>query len=237
VRYFVMGKNEWRDADEWPPRNAKQASWYLHSGGDANTAKGNGLLSPDAPGVEKPDAYTYDPDNPVPTVGGTSIYAGLKAGPANQATVEARRDVLVYTTPPLGSDTEVTGSVMLDLYASSSAADTDFSAQLADVRPDGTSINIKAAVVRARYRDSYQNPALMEKGKTYRFTIEIGAVSNVFLKGHRIRLQVSSSNFPEFGRNLNSGEDTGKGVKIVKADQLVYHDRERPSRLTLPVVP
>ncbi|TAL37007.1 MAG: CocE/NonD family hydrolase [Spirochaetes bacterium] len=237
VRYFVMGKNEWRDADEWPPRNARQASWFLHSGGDANTAKGNGLLSPDAPGVEKPDMYTYDPDNPVPTVGGTSIYAGLRAGPANQASVEARPDVLVYTTPPLDADTEVTGPVKLELYASSSAADTDFSAQLADVRPDGTSINIKAAVVRARYRDSFENPALMEKGKAYRFTIEIGAVSNVFLKGHRIRLQVSSSNFPEFGRNLNSGEDTGKGVKVVKADQQVFHDRVRPSRMILPVMP
>lgn len=198
---------------------------------------GKGLLGIAPPAVEKPDTYTYDPDNPVPTVGGTSIYAHMKAGPYDQKHVEKRQDVLVYSTPPLEADLEVTGHVKVVLYASSSAVDTDFTAQLADVRPDGASINIKAAVVRARYRDSLQRPSLLVKGKVYRYEIVLGAVSNLFKKGHRVRLQVSSSNFPEFGRNLNTGEEIAGATRMIKANQAVYHDREHLSQIILPVAP
>ncbi len=237
IRIFVMGKNEWRTENEWPLKRTRFTEYYLHSGGKANTAQGDGALSANRPETEPPDHFTYDPENPVPSVGGTSIYGNAVAGPADQCEVEARDDVLVYTTPPLEEDTEVTGPIALALYASSSARDTDFSGKLVDVYPDGKAIILRAAMIRARYRESFTEPSFLEAGTVYKFDINVGATSNVFKKGHRIRLEVSSSNFPEFGRNLNTADPIGTTATMVKADQAIYHDAEHPSRLVLPVIP
>lgn len=236
ARYFTMGANEWRTANEWPPAGTRYTPYYLKSDGGANSAKGDGILSETAPGAGKPDSYVADPENPVPSVGGTSIFGKLKAGPFNQREVESREDVLVYTTAPLESDIEVTGPVRLVLYASSSARDTDFAVKLAEVRPDGTSVNVQSAVYRASNRESLKKPALLEKDRVYRFEINAGNTSMLFKKGHRIRLQIAGSNFPEYGRNLQTGEDNGTTVKTEKARQTVFHDRARPSHLVLPVM-
>ncbi|MGV7929199.1 MAG: CocE/NonD family hydrolase [Spirochaetota bacterium] len=237
VRFFTMGANEWRAEKEWPLARTRYTPYYLQSDGGANSAKGDGILSETAPAAGKPDSYIADPENPVPSVGGTSIFGKLKAGPFNQREVESRDDVLVYTTAPLESDTEVTGPVKLVLYASSSARDTDFAVKLAEVRPDGTSVNIQSAVYRASNRESLVKPSLLEKDRVYRFEIEVGNTSMLFKKGHRIRLQIAGSNFPEYGRNLQTGEDNGTTARTGKARQAVFHDRERPSQLILPVIP
>jgi hypothetical protein len=237
IRIFVMGKNEWRTEREWPLKRARVTQYYLHSEGKANTATGDGALSLTLPGSEAPDHFTYDPANPVPSVGGTSIYGNAVPGPKDQREVEARNDVLVYSTAPLEQDTEITGSVKVILYASSSAKDTDFSAKLVDVYPDGKAIILRAGQIRARYRDSLTGPSFLEEGVAYKFEVPVGATSNVFKKGHRIRLEISSSNFPEFGRNLNTGADNGTTSEIMKANQAIYHDAEHPSHLLLPIIP
>jgi len=237
VSIFVMGANRWEKADTWPPSGAKLLKYYLRGGGKANGAMGDGALSTEPPENEKEDNYIYNPEDPVPSIGGTSIYGSAEAGPADQKAVESRQDVLVYTTGPLGDDLKVMGTVKCVLHVSTSARDTDFVARLCDVSPDGTSINIKDAVVRARFRDSFSGPSLLEAGKVYRIEIPIGSVCNVFKKGHRLRLQVTSSAFPEYGRNLNTGAAIGMTSKTVKAHQRVYHDREHSSYLTIPSVP
>ncbi|MBI5117188.1 CocE/NonD family hydrolase [Candidatus Poribacteria bacterium] len=237
IRIFVMGKNEWRTENEWPLKRTRFIDFYLHGGGKANTAQGDGMLSANSPETEPPDRFTYDPENPVPSVGGTSIYGNAVAGPADQRAVEARDDVLVYSTPALEKDMEVTGPITLTLYASSSAPDTDFSGKLVDVYPDGKAIILRAAMIRARYRQSFAEPSFLEAGTVYKFDINVGSTSNVFKKGHRIRLEVSSSNFPEFGRNLNTADPIGMNANIVKADQTIYHDAAHPSHLVLPVIP
>jgi len=237
VTIFVMGKNEWRTARSWPLPGTTYMQFYLHSGGNANTAGGDGLLNIEPPTVEPPDEFTYDPANPVPSIGGTSIYGNAAAGPKDQRVVEERDDVLVYTTRVLEEDIEVTGPVELVLYASSSAVDTDFCAKLVDVYPDGRAINLRTGMLRARYRASLMEPSLLKSGKIYEFEIRVGCTSNVFKKGHRIRLEVSSSYFPEFSRNLNTGAPIGLTSEIVKADQTVYHDSDYPSYLLLPVIP
>ena len=237
IRLFVMGRNEWRTEKEWPLARTHYAEYYLHSGGSANSRLGDGILNKVAPDEEQPDIFTYDPANPVPSVGGTSIYGAAVAGPRDQRAVETRHDVLVYTTPPLEEEIEVTGPISLILYASSSAKDTDFSAKLVDVHPDGKAINIQAGMIRARFRESLSEPSFLEEGKIYKFDIKIGSTCNLFKKGHRIRLEVSSSYFPEFGRNLNTGADIGMTAQIVKANQAIYHDNEHPSYLLLPIIP
>jgi len=237
IRIFVMGRNEWRTEREWPLERTGYERYYLHSSGRANSVHGDGELSMDSPGEEPPDHFVYDPANPVPSVGGTSIYGAAKAGPRDQREVEKRGDVLVYTTDTLDEDIEVTGPVRLVLYAASSAKDTDFSAKLVDVHPDGRAINIQAGMVRARFRESFTEPSFLERGVVYEFDIKVGSTSNVFKKGHRIRLEVSSSYFPEFSRNLNTGAEIGTTSEMVAADQTVYHDAERPSYLLLPIIP
>jgi putative CocE/NonD family hydrolase len=237
VRIFVMGANEWRAESEWPLARTRYEKYYLHSSGRANTASGDGELSDEAPGGEPPDHFVYDPANPAPSVGGTSVYGAATPGPRDQREVEKRGDALVYTTGELDEDVEVTGPVRLTLYAASSARDTDFSAKLVDVYPDGRAINIRVGMLRARYRDSLTEPSFLERGVVYEFDIEVGSTSNVFRKGHRIRLEVSSSYFPEFSRNLNTGAEIGMTSEMVTADQTVYHDAERPSHLTLPIIP
>jgi putative CocE/NonD family hydrolase len=238
VRIFVMGDNQWRDEPAWPLERAKATSYYLHSGGKANTAIGDGVLATSAAATEPADRLIYDPANPVPTVGGPLCCDGWHepAGPKNQQTVEARPDVLVYSTPALESDEEVTGPVTLDLFASSTAPDTDFTAKLVDVYPDGRAYNLTEGILRAKFRQSTSEATPIEPGKIYEYKIDLLSTSNVFLKGHRIRLEVSSSNFPRFDRNLNTGKDGATSSAFVPATNTVYHDKAHPTALILPVV-
>jgi putative CocE/NonD family hydrolase len=239
VRIFVMGKNEWRDEDAWPLKRAKETRYLLESGGKANSASGDGALSTNAAGSVSADSFVYDPANPVPTTGGPLCCdpSHLAAGPRDQKEVEARPDVLVYSTTPLAEDTEATGPVTLDLFAKTSAADTDFTAKLVDVGPDGTAINLTEGILRARYRESTKGaPKPITPGDVYEYKIDMWSTSNVFLKGHRIRLEVSSSNFPRFDRNLNTGKDDAADGEMVKATNTVLHDSVHPSALILPVV-
>jgi putative CocE/NonD family hydrolase len=243
VRIFVMGANEWRDEAEWPLTRAVETRYLLGSNVNANSAAGKGFLL--EPGVMKrasggsSDAFTYDPANPVPTVGGPLCCdpQHLPGGPRDQREVEKRADVLVYSTGPLQQDVEVTGPVTLDMFASTSAADTDFTGKLVDVAPDGTAINLTEGILRARYRESTKDaPKPITPGQIYEYKIDLWSTSNVFLKGHQIRLEVSSSNFPRFDRNLNTGKDAATSVTMVKATNTVYHDAQHPSALVLPVV-
>ncbi len=239
VKIFVMGKNEWRYEDSWPLARAKETRYFLQSNGKANSADDDGSLATAASGKGSADTYTYDPGNPVPTVGGPLCCDGehMPPGPRDQKEVEARSDVLVYSTPPLEQDLEVTGPVTLDLFAKSSAADTDFTAKLVDVWPDGRAINLTEGILRARFRESTTgSPKPIEPGKIYEYKIDLWSTSNVFLKGHRIRLEVSSSNFPRFDRNLNTGKDAATSIEFVKATNTVLHDAEHPSALLLPVI-
>jgi len=234
---FVMGENKWRPACQWPPRGVKFVSYYLASGGKANSLGGDGRLALRPPeGQTPPDRFVYDPNRPVPTHGGNNL-AALPSGPFDQTEIEKRSDVLVYTTPPLEEPVCVIGPVRLVLHAASTAPDTDFTVKLADVHPDGRAFNLCDGILRARFRRSNVKPSLIRPGKTYRYEIEAGVTANLFKKGHRIRIEVSSSNFPRFDRNANSGLPLGTDTKLLKATQTVYHDRARPSRLVLPVAP
>jgi putative CocE/NonD family hydrolase len=240
VKIFVMGKNTWREEQDWPLERAKPARYYLHSAGAANSLSGNGSLSTTAPADEKPDQYVYDPNDAAPTVGGPLCCgpappAGL--GPQDQRSVEARSDVLIFTTPALSRDTEVTGPISLDLYVSSSAVDTDFTGKLVDVWPNGFAQNLTEGILRLRYRNSQEKPELANPGETYHITVDLWATSNVFLAGHKLRLEVSSSNFPRFDRNLNTGDDQARGTRMVRATNTIYHDKSRPSAVALPIVP
>jgi putative CocE/NonD family hydrolase len=239
VKIFVMGKNEWRYEDSWPLERAQETHFFLHSSGTANSASGDGWLSTAAPRNEVSDKYLYDPANPVPTVGGPLCCDGghLAAGPRDQQQVESRPDVLVYSTPGLDEDVEVTGPVSLDLYAKSSAVDTDFTAKLVDVWPNGFAQNLTEGILRARYRDSKSAAKPLVPGTIYMLTIDLWSTSNVFLKGHKIRVEVSSSNFPRFDRNLNTGKDAATDSIILKATNTILHDATHPSALVLPVVP
>jgi putative CocE/NonD family hydrolase len=239
VKIFVMGKNVWRDEDDWPLPGAEDTCFYLHSGGQANTLSGNGVLNTIRPQSEAEDRFTYIPSDPVPTRGGglccdTGDY--LPPGAFDQRPNESRQDVLVYTTPALQEDMEATGPISLDLYASSSAVDTDFTAKLIDVHPDGYAQNLTDGILRARYRNSQEKAEFMERSHIYELKIDAGATSNVFLAGHRIRLEISSSNFPRFDRNLNTAEEPERGTRWVKATNAVYHNHEYPSALSLPVI-
>jgi uncharacterized protein len=238
VKYFEMGKNEWREADTWPPAGAQSTSFYLHSQGKANSVLGNGTISKQAPGAEASDKFVYDPSNPVPTIGGRLCCDSehLEPGARDQRPNEARPDVLVYSTPPLAHDLNVTGPVHVELYASSTAVDTDFTAMLVDVSPDGFARNITGGIIRARYRNSTEHPEFITPGQIYKFSIDLWATSNVFLAGHRLRLELSSSDFPRFDRNLNTGESPETGTRWVKATNTIYHDAAHPSALVLPVM-
>jgi len=246
VKIFVMGENKWRDEEAWPLARAVETRYSLFGLQPANGANGvsgnGGLLEP---GVltrtsgTPSDTFVYDPANPVPTVGGPLCCDGahLAAGPLDQKQVESRPDVLVYSTPVLTSDVEVTGPVTLDLFASSSAVDTDFTAKLVDVWPNGFEQNLTEGILRARFRDSRETAKPLVPGKIYELKVDLWSTSNVFLKGHQIRLEVSSSNFPRFDRNLNTGKSAATDANFVKATNTVYHDVSHPSTLLLPVVP
>lgn len=238
VKMFVMGRNEWRWEKDWPLERAKEVRYFLHSAGKANGAMGDGSLSEAAPRSEAADAFVYDPAHPVPTTGGPLCCDNvhLQAGPQDQREVEKRADVLVYSTPPLDKDTEVTGQVKLILYAKSSAVDTDFTGKLVDVGPDGFARNLTEGILRARYRESTSVSKPIVPGKVYQYEIDLWSTSNVFLKGHSIRVEVSSSNFPRFNRNLNTGSKDLTDSSMQSATNSVYHDAEDPSALVLPVV-
>ena len=239
VKIFVMGKNEWREEDDWPLARAKSTRYYLHSAGAANGLSGNGVLNSAAPAEEKADQYIYDPSDAVPTIGGPLCCQALPTGigPQDQRPAEERHDVLVYTTAPFPKDTEVTGPVSLDLYVSTSAVDTDFTGKLVDVWPDGFAENLTEGILRLRYRNSQEKPEMANPGETYRITVDLWATSNVFLAGHKLRLEVSSSNFPRFDRNLNTGEGQARATRMIKATNMVYHDKAHPSAVILPVLP
>lgn len=238
VQLFTMGINQWKDYQSWPPSGVKMTDYYFHSDGKANTAAGDGLLSTARPGQGQPDRFTYNPADPVPTYGGSTCCfpETVPWGPMDQRKIENRKDVLVYSTPPLTQDVEVTGPVTVHLFASSSARDTDWTAKLVDVSPDGSAINLTDSILRARYRNSFVHPELLQPGRIYEFTIPIGNTSNVFRKGHRIRLEISSSNFPRFSRNTNTGGQPEKDSRFIVARQAIYHNAARASYVALPVM-
>ena len=236
VRIFVMGRNTWRSEDEWPLARTKYTAWYLHSGGRANSVSGDGKLSLQAPGDEPADRFAYDPADPVPTVGGQSMFPS-NTGPRDRRAVERREDVLVYTTDTLASDVEATGPVELILFAASDARDTDFTATLVDVYPDGMAIHVTEGIVRARFRESFRRPCLIPHGAVVEYRIVLWETGNVFKAGHRIRLEVSSSNFPRFDRNLNTGNVPGLDEEMRVARQTIHHCSQYTSYLRLPVIP
>ena len=238
VRIFVMGENRWRDEQEFPLARTKYTKYYLRSRQTPNTAAGDGTLSLAPPGKELAASFDYDPQNPVRTIGGRLCCGSQTTpGPYDQRPNESRPDVLVFSTPPLERDLEVTGNVRLELFASSSAVDTDFTALLADVDPSGYARFLTDGIVRGRYRESTEHASLMDPGRVYKLEVDLWATSNLFKAGHRVRLYVSSSNFPRFNRNLNTGESTLGSTRAVKARQEVHHDAARPSALVLPVIP
>ena len=235
IRLFVMGTNRWRDEYEWPLARTRYTPYYFHSQGRANSLDGDGGLSLEPPQDEPNDQYEYDPANPVPTCGGNTLI--IPVGVTDQREVESRPDVLVYTGEPLETPLEVTGPLTVVLYAASSATDTDFTAKLVDVRPDGYAQNIADGIIRARYRDSQSQPSLMSPDEPYEFRIDLWATSHVFLPGHRLRVEVASSNFPRFDRNLNTGGDQATGTRFQTAQQTVLHNKEFRSHIVLPVIP
>ncbi len=241
VRYFLMGKNQWRTADAWPLPQTEWRRFYLHSRGAANTAAGDGALSLDQPGSEPPDLYIYDPLRPVPTVGGPLIGAlpgpGLIAGPVEQSHVERRLDVLCYTTPELKEDMEVTGPLQLHLFAATSACDTDFAAKLVDVYPDGRAYNLAEGLLRASGRKLGANRELVTPGEVNEYVITLGVTSQLFRKGHRVRIDVASSNLPQFDRNMNTGNPIGQDARGIPALQTIYHEPGFASYIDLPVIP
>ncbi len=239
VRLFVMGTNAWRREQEWPLARTDWQEWFLHSGGKANSLHGDGALSRESPVDEPPDSYVYNPRNPVPSMGGglccNPIFS--QGGAYDQRCVEEREDVLVYSTPPLAQPIEVSGPVKLVLYASSSATDTDWTAKLVDVGPCGYARNLTDGILRARYRDSMRAGVPITPGEVVAYEVDLWSTSNTFLAGHRIRLEVSSSNFPRFDRNLNTGEQPGRSGEMMSALQTVFHAAEHPTHLVLPVIP
>jgi putative CocE/NonD family hydrolase len=230
VRIFVMGDNKWRNENEWPLARTQYTNYYFHSRGRANSLSGDGALNTVSPAEEPGDGFLYDPRNPVPS-------NEMGPGAFNQQEVEQRADVLVYSSAPLESDLEVTGPVRIILYASTSAVDTDFSGKLVDVWPSGRAYNVAEGITRAYYRRSMTETETLKPEEVYEYSIDLGGVSNVFKAGHRIRLEVSSSNFPKWERNLNTGRSSGQEAAIKLALQTVFHNKQSPSHIVLPVIP
>ncbi len=235
VKIFVMGENVWRDEQEWPLARTHYTPYYLHSQGQANSLRGDGRLDPVVPGEEPTDRFVYDPHDPIPTCGGNTLI--IPMGVQDQRQVETRQDVLVYTSAPLTTPLEVTGPLVVTLFATSSAPDTDFTAKLVDVRPDGYAQNLADGIIRARYRTSRMLPTLLTPGQVHELTIDLWATSHVFLPEHSLRLEIASSNFPRFDRNLNTGEDQATGTRWQTAAQTIFHDQRYPSHILLPVIP
>ncbi len=240
VKIFVMGRNVWREEREWPLSRAKERKFYLHSGGDVSGAWMRGTLSTEPPGEEKPDHFTYDPADPAPTWGGANSAPAsalpMKRGPRDQRITLYRGDVLAFYSDALQAPLEVTGMLKLVLYAASSARDTDFTAKLMDVAPDGNARLLSDGVVRARFRNGLGNSELIEPGAVYCYEIDLWFTSNEFQPGHSIALAISSSNFPRINRNLNTGGDNEQSSAFIAAQQTIFHDSRYPSHLVLPVI-
>lgn len=239
VQYYLMGKNQWRSSDRWPLPNTAYTKFYLTGRGRANSRFGDGALSLSAPAdTQEKDVFVYDPGAPVPSkVGINGSYSGgPMAGPVDQRELEMRHDILVYTSDPMPEDTEVTGPVSVTLYVSSSAPDTDFTAKLLDVYPDGRAFNLTEGILRARYREGYDQPVWMEKGGVYKLSFQLRPTSNLFLRGHKIRLEISSSNFPRYDRNLNTGGRNYDESEWVVSTNTVHHSETYPSYVLLPLI-
>ncbi len=235
VRIFVMGSNQWVDEQEWPMTRTRYTKFYLHGSGRANSVYGDGKLSTDKPQSEKSDQYTYDPDAPVPFI--TEPSFAQIGGPDDYRPIERRDDVLVYTGDPVTHDTEVCGPIKVTLYAASTATDTDYTAKLIDVWPNGFAERLSDGIVRARFRSGMDREELIQPGTIYEYQIEAWNTCQMFKAGHHIRVEISSSAFPKYPRNLNTGEPLGRSNKSLTAQQTIYHDAQHPSHVTLPIVP
>jgi len=239
VRYYTMGLNKWQTSDTWPPAGAQPMTLFLSSQGKANSLYGDGSLISSQPDSDKPDTFTYDPENPVPSYGGNVCCTGnaVTGGAFDQRNLEARQDILVYTSAPLKEGIEVSGAIEPALYVSSDVKDTDVTIKVIDVLPDGTAYNLDETIQRLRYRKGYEKPPVwMEPGEIYKVVPQPMTTSNYFAASHRIRIEVSSSNFPRFDRNMNTGANNYDEVKGVIAHNSVHHSRQYPSSITLRVV-
>jgi hypothetical protein len=238
VRYYTMGLNKWQTSDTWPPRGAQTLTYYLASGGKANTLDGDGSLTTTPPAADKPDGFAYDPMSPVPSYGGNVCCTGnaVSGGAFDQRKMEARPDILVYSSEPLKEGTEVSGPIEVTLYVSSDRKDTDFTVKLVDVYPDGRAYNLDETIQRVRYREGYDKQVWMEPGKTYKVTLGPMTTSNFFDAGHRIRVEVSSSNFPRFDRNMNTGGKNYDETQGLVAHNSVHHSKQYPSTVKVTVV-
>jgi uncharacterized protein len=238
VRYFTMGRNTWQDATKWPLSQTVWQRYFLHSHNGANTSSGDGLLTMDEPQSEPPNTYVYNPNHPVPTAGGRGGLAenGFVYGPIDQSYIERRSDVLCYTSPELDRDFEVTGPLNLHLFASSSCKDTDFVAKLVDVYPDGRAFNVADGVVRAQYRNSFTDSEFLKPGEITEFIISLGHTSQLFRRGHCLRLDITSSNFPTFDRNMNTGNPVGEDKEGIPALQTIFHQAGYASYIDLPTI-
>jgi putative CocE/NonD family hydrolase len=237
VQYFTMGSNVWQSAETWPPPGIEPETYYLSSDSGANSVFGDGLLSTTAPTAAGRDDFVYDPTFPVPSYGGNVCCTGnaIRAGSFDQRQMEARDDILVYSTEPLAEGVEVTGKIDITLYVSSDARDTDFTVKLIDVYPDGRAYNLDETIQRVRYREGYDREVFMEPGEVYEVNVSPMTTSNWFGPGHRIRIEVSSSNFPRFDRNLNTGGNNFDESEGVVANNTVHFSAEHPSRIRLPI--
>jgi hypothetical protein len=234
VRIFVMGENQWRDEQEFPLARTHWQRYYLHSTGRANSRMGDGSLSTLPPAAEPPDQFHYDPVRPYPFL--TEPTSSQIGGPDDYAAVLRRDDVLYFASEPLAADTEITGPIALELFAASSAPDTDFTAMLFDVHPSGFIQRLCDGMIRARFREGMDQPTLITPGQIYRYTLDLWYTSQVFHAGHCIAVSIASSAFPKFDRNLNTGEDMAASTRIAAADQTIYHTAEFPSALLLPLI-
>lgn len=237
VQYYTMGSNKWQSADTWPPSNVENKTFYLSSGGNANSLDGDGKLILSMPDQNTVDSYSYDPMNPVISHGGNVCCTGnaVEGGAFDQREIEKRSDILVYSSGPLSEGIEITGFIETTLFVSSDAKDTDFTVKLIDVYPDGTAYNLDETIQRARYREGYDQETFMEGDKVYEINLTPMATSNYFAPGHHIRIEVSSSNFPRFTRNLNTGGNNYDEKDGIIAHNKIHHSREYPSRIVLPV--
>lgn len=238
VQYYTMGSNTWQSANEWPPATTKLETYFLNSNGSANSLYGDGNLTTAKPKQDIPDSFTYDPMNPVKSYGGNVCCTGnaVQGGAFDQQQMETRNDILVYTTDVLSEGVEVSGFIESTLYVSSDAKDTDFTIKLLDVYPDGTAYNLDETIQRVRYREGYEKEVFMQKGKVYKVDLTPMSTSNYFKKGHRIRIEISSSNFPRFARNLNTGGNNFDESKGVIANNKVHHSEKYPSQIRLPII-
>ncbi|MEC8822183.1 MAG: CocE/NonD family hydrolase, partial [Pseudomonadota bacterium] len=238
IQYYVMGKNQWRNSEVWPLASTNYQKWYLAGKGKAQSRTGDGLLSLNLPENDTRDSYVYDPADPVPSLGGHTCCTGsdTEAGGYDQSEIELRQDVLVYTSPELIHGFEVTGELKAVLYVSSSAVDTDFTVKLVDVYPTGKAYNIQEGAIRMRYRNSLSDSQLIEPGKIYQVEVALNVTSNYFAAGHKLRVEISSSNFPRWERNLNTGGNNYDETNWKTAQNTIYHSAIYPSHLVLPVI-